>query len=85
MLLDAADGPEVRGEAGAGEVGVRHAEVALLPPGGGPGVANDELLVLVVVSDTEDCVTANDLLLPMPAWAGCRFWRPVRFRGTRRQ
>src|ERR1700733_580652 len=61
-LLDAADGPEVRGEAGAGEVGVGHAEVAFLTPGGGPGVADDELLVLVVVSDAEDGVTSYDLL-----------------------
>src|SRR3954453_19952973 len=59
VLLHRADRPEVAREGGLDEIGIGEGKVALLPPAGSPGVADQEALGLLVVADGQDGVPAE--------------------------
>jgi hypothetical protein len=48
------DRPEVGGEVGVGEVVVGNPAIAVDAPVGGPGVADEELVGLVIIPDGQD-------------------------------
>src|SRR6476646_12052601 len=58
-----ADRPEVRRQVAFGEVRVRHGEVAAHTPARAPGIAYQESLGGVVVSDGQYGVNAEDLFV----------------------
>src|ERR1700753_1879652 len=60
--VDHAHRPEVRCEATVGQIGVGNAEVAVLAPTGTPGIADQEVLLRVVVAGGQYRVAADHLL-----------------------
>ena len=54
-----ADGPEVGGAVGAGEVVVRDPAVAIDTPASGRGVADEEFVRLIVVPNRQQCMATK--------------------------
>src|ERR1019366_9231205 len=63
VLLHQPNSPEVVGQVGVGQIRVRHHEITFQSPSGSPGVPYDEVLCRVIVTDTDDRVTADYLFL----------------------
>src|SRR4051812_11575037 len=72
FLFHQADGPKVIGKVFIKQIGVRHCEIPLEPPGFTPGVPNDKPLRRIIIPHREDGVPcrATICISAWFAWSG---------------